>query len=45
MIRASVLGEFVETHYDPMYALLWVFILNLSGLLIIASAKDRIEVE
>lgn len=45
MIRASVFGEFVETHYDPPYALLWVFIFNLVGLLIIASAKDRIDVE
>lgn len=45
MVRASVFGEFVETHYDPLYALLWVGIFNLLGLLIIAAAKDRIEIE
>lgn len=45
MVRASVFGEFVETHYNPSYALLWVVILNLVGLILIAAAKDRIEVE
>lgn len=45
MVRASVFGEFVETHYDPIYGLLWVGIFNFVGLLIINAAKDRIEIE
>jgi len=45
MIRASIFGEFVETHYDIGYALLWVLILNLVGLSLLAIATKHIEVE
>lgn len=45
MVRASVFGEFVETHYNPLYALLWVVIFNLVGLIILAAAQSHIEVE
>lgn len=45
MIRAAVFGPFVETHYDPAYALLWILILNLSGIVLIAIASKRVEVD
>ena len=45
MIRAGVFGEFVETTYDWRYALLLGTIFNILGLLLIAGARDRIEVE
>lgn len=45
MIRAGVFGEFVPTYYDPWYALGWGAGLNVMGMLLIASAKDLIDVE
>lgn len=45
MLRAGVFGEFVETHYDPFYALAWATVFNLLGLVLIASSRDRIDVE
>lgn len=45
MIRAAVFGEFVETHYRPMYALTVGTIFNVLGMLMIASARDQIDVE
>jgi capsular polysaccharide transport system permease protein len=45
MIRAGVFGEFVETHYSFGYPLVVGAILNIVGLLLIASARDRIETQ
>ncbi|MDZ4362852.1 ABC transporter permease [Brevundimonas sp.] len=45
MIRAGVFGEFVVTHYDPVYALAWCGILNLLGLALLNGAKDRVDAE
>lgn len=45
MVRAGVFGEFVATHYNIPYALFTGAIMNIIGLLIIASSRDRIEVE
>lgn len=45
MIRAGVFGEFVETHFDLPYALAVGTVLNILGLLLVASSMDRIEVE
>lgn len=45
MVRAGVFGEFVPTHYDPMYALLWGTIFVLLGLLLLSGAKDRVLAE
>lgn len=45
MIRAGVFGEFVETHYNPMYALLWAGILNFLAMILLADARDRVDVE
>ncbi len=45
MIRAGVFGPFVETHFDGLYALTWGLVLNFVGLLLIAGARDRIEME
>lgn len=45
MIRAGVFGEFVPTHYDPAYAIAWGAILNISGLLLIAGARERMSSE
>nr|WP_303696036.1 ABC transporter permease [Brevundimonas subvibrioides] len=45
MIRAGVFGEFVPTYYNAPYALFVGAIMNIIGLLIISSSRDRIEVE
>lgn len=45
MIRAGVFGEFVETHYEFGYPLLVGAIMNIGGLLLVASARDRIETQ
>ena len=45
MIRGGVFGEFVETYFDPSYPLLVGFVLNILGLLLIAGAMDRIDVD
>lgn len=41
MMRAGVFGEFVPTYYDPLYAFGWGAIFILTGLLLLAGAKDR----
>jgi len=45
MIRAGVFGEFVETHYSSLYALSWGGILNFLAMILLADARDRVEVE
>lgn len=45
MLRAGVFGEFVQTHYDPVYAFAWGTVFNISGLLLIASGRDKVDVE
>ncbi|WP_309627519.1 ABC transporter permease [Brevundimonas sp.] len=45
MVRAGVFGEFVPTYYNPAYAMFTGAIMNIMGLLIISSSRDRIEVE
>lgn len=45
MVRAGVFGEFVPTHYDPMYAFAWGTIFIATGLILMAGAKDRVLVE
>jgi len=45
MIRAAVFGEFVPTFYDIPYTLGLGAIFNILGLVLISSARDRIETE
>ncbi len=45
MVRAGVFGPFVETHYSVAYALLWAGVLNVLGLILLADARDRVDVE
>jgi len=45
MIRAGVFGEFVETHYSPLYALAWAGVLNFLAMVMLADARDRVDVE
>jgi capsular polysaccharide transport system permease protein len=45
MIRAAVFGEFVETHYHIGYGLATATLMNILGMLLIAGARDRIDVE
>ncbi|WGM32269.1 ABC transporter permease [Brevundimonas sp. NIBR11] len=45
MVRAGVFGEFVPTYYDAPYALFIGAIMNILGLLIISTSRDRVEVE
>lgn len=45
MVRAGVFGEFVATHYDPLYPLIWGTALNLLGLLLLRHAQRNLEIE
>jgi capsular polysaccharide transport system permease protein len=45
MLRAGVFGPFVETHYDWFYALAFGMVLNLIGLLLVATSRDQIDIE
>lgn len=45
MIRAGVFGEFVETHYDPLYPLFWGGALIVLGLIMISRAKEHIDAD
>lgn len=45
MIRAGVFGEFVETRFHPFYAFCVGTVFNIAAMLLIASARDRIDVE
>lgn len=45
MIRAAIFGEFVETHYRALYALAVGTVFNITGMLLVASSRDRIDVE
>jgi len=45
MIRAGVFGEFVETHYNPVYVFCWGIVLNVFGLLLVSDARDRVDIE
>ncbi|MNI27653.1 ABC-2 type transporter [compost metagenome] len=45
MIRAGVFGEFVPTHFNPVYALVTALIMLLIGLLLIKYAEGFIDVD
>lgn len=45
MVRAGVFGEFVPTHFDAAYALIWAGIMNVIGILLLANARNYIDVE
>lgn len=45
MVRAGVFGEFVPTHFDAAYALMWAGIMNVIGILLLANARNYIDVE
>lgn len=45
MVRAGVFGPFVETHYNPLYALAWGVGLNAAGLLLLADARERVDID
>ena len=45
MVRAGVFGEFVETHFNPVYPLAWAGGLILLGLLLLRVVRGYIDVE
>lgn len=45
MIRSAVFGEFVKTHYHVWYGVASGTLMNILGMLLIAGARDRIDVE
>ena len=45
MIRAGVFGEFVETHYDPLYPFFWGGVLIVLGLIMMSRAKEHVDAE
>lgn len=45
MVRGGVFGPFVETHYHAAYALAWAAVMNFVGLILLADARDRVDVE
>ncbi len=45
MIRAGVFGEFVETHYAPLYPVFCGAILIIMGLLLLARATEHLDAD
>ncbi|WP_299175232.1 ABC transporter permease [uncultured Brevundimonas sp.] len=45
MVRAAVFGEFVETHYNAIYAVAWGTVFNIIGLALVLSSREKIETE
>lgn len=45
MMRSSVFGEFVPTHYNPYYPLYFGAVMNTIGLLALSDAQKFIEVD
>lgn len=45
MVRSAVFGEFVPTHYNPLYPISWAAGLTLLGLLLMARAQRYLEVD
>ena len=45
MVRRAVFGEFVETHFNPLYAFAVGGVMLLVGLVLISDARERILVE
>ncbi|CAN5209130.1 ABC transporter permease [soil metagenome] len=45
MVRAGVFGEFVPTHFHPLYALAWGVGLCLVGLLLLSETQKYLDVE
>ncbi len=45
MIRASVFGEFVPTHYSVIYITAWALGLNLLGLILLVRAQSLIDID
>jgi capsular polysaccharide transport system permease protein len=45
MVRAATFGEFVPTHFNPWYPIAWAAGLTFLGLVLLASARSRVDVE
>jgi capsular polysaccharide transport system permease protein len=45
MVRAAVFGEFVHTYYDPVYAWISGSVMVILGMILLAGAKNRINIE
>lgn len=45
MIRAGIFGEFVETHYNFAYPIVWGAFFNVAGLLMLRLFREHVEVE
>ena len=45
MIRAGIFGEFVETHYDIAYPIMWGAFFNVAGLLMLRLFREHVDVE
>jgi capsular polysaccharide transport system permease protein len=45
MVRDGVFGEFVQTHYNPLYPFYWGVILNVSGMLLLNQTQRYLEVD
>jgi capsular polysaccharide transport system permease protein len=45
MVRSAVFGEFVETHYNAIYAVAWGTVFNIIGLALVLSSREKIETE
>jgi len=45
MIRAGIFGEFVETHFDPIYPIVWGAAFNIAGLLMLRLFREHVDVE
>jgi len=45
LLRDGLFGEFVPTYYSVSYALIWMVVMNVLGLLLLATLNDLTDVE
>lgn len=45
MVRSSVFGEFVPTHFNPLYPIAWAAGLTLLGLLLLAQTRRYLDID
>lgn len=45
MVRAATFGEFVQTHYDPLYPAFWAAGMVFLGLLLLSQTQKYLEIE
>ena len=45
MVRSSVFGEFVPTHYNSLYPIMWAAVTTVVGLLVLETSLSRVDID